>query len=157
MKKTCIAVLAAALIGSASVYAQNIAVAAEIPAADASLALAAEDDLSKFNEAVAHSDIDLGTIENVTIFAPVDSALSDASAIENPADYIVAGAITAEELASTTTLTALSGKELSVTVDESGEILINGAALDLSASESLADGTVVINRLEAVFSDTVRS
>lgn len=165
MKKIVIGMMAA-LVAGGMVCAQNMdlttdlvdAVAAPVvedtQSTDIAAALAETENTQIFSNAVAAADIDMAAVapEGITIFAPVDTAIVDATALANVEDYIVPGIVTDETLATTGTLTTLSGKELAVTSVD-GTYFINGVAL----TDSIEKGNVVINTLEGVFTDATLS
>ena len=160
MKKIVIGMMAA-LVAGGMVCAQNMdlttdlvdAIAAPVvedtQSTDIAAALAETENTQIFSNAVAVADIDMAAVapEGITIFAPVD-----ATALANVEDYIVPGIVTDETLATTDTLTTLSGKELAVTSVD-GTYFINGVAL----TDSIEKGNVVINTLEGVFTDATLS
>ncbi len=158
MKKMVIGMTAALAVGGL-VFAQNAAIETTAPAAaetvqetvDIASALAETENVQKFGNAVAVAQIDVSSIalDGVTVFAPVDTAVTDPNTIINVEDYIVPGKITAEILAEANTLITLSGKELTVE-SQDGTYLINGIAVN----NTIEDGNVVINTLNGVFADT---
>ena len=167
MKKIVIGMMAA-LVAGGMVCSQNMdlttdlvdAIAAPVvedtQSTDIAAALAETENTQIFSNAVAVAvaDIDMAAVapEGITIFAPVDTAIVDATALANVEDYIVPGIVTDETLATTDTLTTLSGKELAVTSVD-GTYFINGVAL----TDSIEKGNVVINTLEGVFTDATLS
>lgn len=166
MKKTVIGIVAT-LVAGGMIFAQSTDVTTDIldsitapaietvqAAADIAAVLSETENTQIFSEAVAVADIDVADVvsEGVTVFAPVDTVVADIASISNVEDYIVPGIVTAETLASTDTLTALSGKELSVEALD-GTFFINGIALN----ETIAEGNIVINTLNGVFADVALS
>lgn len=165
MKKIVIGMMAA-LVAGGMVCSQNMdlttdlvdAIAAPVvedtQSTDIAAALAETENTQIFSNAVAVADIDMAAVapEGITIFAPVDTAIVDATALANVEDYIVPGIVTDETLATTDTLATLSGKELAVTSVD-GTYFINGVAL----TDSIEKGNVVINTLEGVFTDATLS
>ncbi|QQO08730.1 fasciclin domain-containing protein [Breznakiella homolactica] len=169
MKKLITKIITAALIAgtAAGIHAQEFGmprdavtigemVSASVDCTQLVDALDDHVDLSEFTVAVSDlaDEVDiLADAGGITVFAPVNEAVEDTTFMDSAvADYIVPGTFTIEALQGMESLTALSGKELSVEAGETG-VTVNGIAL--AADDSITSQGIIINKLAGTFEETL--
>lgn len=104
--------------------------------------------LSVFATAVENSPVDSALIKDGITVLVFDSGASDATAVENIGDYIVAGKITKDDLFTKSSLQTLSGKELPVQIIND-KFVVNG--VEVVSADALTTDSVVFHKIAKPF------
>lgn len=104
--------------------------------------------LSVFATAVENSPVDSALIKDGITVLVFDSGASDATAVENIGDYIVAGKITKDDLFTKSSLQTLSGKELPVQIIND-KFVVNG--VEVVSADALTTDSVVVHKIAKPF------